>query len=536
MKKLISVILVLTLLLAVTAPVFSAKTAKDFTKYPTVRVAGAMHNLYNNYGTKEQYKIYDTDDGVPVPDGYIGEQIKTLLPVLLRAMVTGDYSAYAQGLVDAVTPIYADFVPDENGDVREGSGRGTVPADEDRRDENGSYGLNDYMFYDDWRLSPMVQAEHLKEYIAQVKAVTGADKINIYARCESVPIALVYLADNGSRDVAAIMFDASGANGYIAIDAVFGNEITITAPAVERFMECYAVNEFSRNPLAGVSLFKDPLTAELILETVRLAAGTKTLDVVLRIVSGLLEELRYTALPQIIMNSYGRLLSYWTMVGADSYDRAREYLLSDPKWDTFRSRTDEYFLNYGSDTAGILTDCAAAGTKIQITSEYGLAPVPVLEDWLVLTEGETATTNSSWGATGAGADSVFSDDYIVRAEKQGYAGRISADRQVDASTCLFPETTWFVKNASHNFLTSDRLWIQTAFLRSGGRMTVDSDPEFPQFLLADESEGTIEPLTKENADVTVFPEKPKTTVGVFFRMLKAQFALICSFIKKLAVK
>ncbi len=529
MKKTTSVIIAFIMLFLIAAPAFASDAGDqpdDFTKYPTVRIAGALHNIYNNVGTPEQYPIYRLSVGVPVKDGYIGEKVKELLPSLAKALVTGDYTEYSEGLVDAVTPIYADFVPDENGDPRNNSGRITEIPEDDRCDETGSYGISKYFFYDDWRLSPMVQAQQLREYIEGVKAATGAEKINLYSRCEASPIALVYLDMYGSDDIAAVLMDSSGAKGYLTASYIFSGDITVKAEAVERFMNCYATNEFASNLLDKVSLFDDAYTAELILATVNLAAENHSLDAVCALLMKVLENIRYTALPQILMNSYGRLLSYWAMVDEDHFDAAKEYLLSDPKWDTFRQRVDDYYYNYGCRTEEILDEVMANGAKVQVISKYGLAPVPVLDDYLIMTEGQVATADSSWGANCKNEDSRFSAGYLSIAERAGTLKYISPDRQIDASTCLIPDQTWFVKNASHNYLSDPIIALQTAFLRSGGTMTVFSDPDYPQYMLCDEASNTLVPLTAENVDVGVLETSQKNAFTAFFAFIKALFAFI----------
>lgn len=65
----------------------------------------------------------------------------------------------------------------------------------------------------------------------------------------------------------------------------------------------------------------------------------------------------------------------------------------------------------------------------------------------------TLTNNtrfSSLGATVSKIGTAFSDEYIESRKALGYEKYISPDRQTDASTCVFPEYTWFLKNAIHD--------------------------------------------------------------------------------------
>ena len=110
MHRFTAILLTMALITSLFLPFTAAATqdaTEDLTKYPTVRLAGAKWALWNNYQSKDRSVIYIQDDGVPVPDGYIAAQAKILIPKLMRAVVTNDYTDYANGLVDAVADIYA---------------------------------------------------------------------------------------------------------------------------------------------------------------------------------------------------------------------------------------------------------------------------------------------------------------------------------------------------------------------------------------------------------------------------------------------
>ena len=497
---LLALVLLFCTLSPLTALAAKPKKIRDFTRYPTVRLAGAKWALWNYYGTDQQYKIYT--DKVPVKDGYIKAQAKVLIPKLMKAVVTNDYTDYANGLVDAVAGVYADFVPDENGDPRNGSGRETTQATEDKKKEDGTYDLSDYFFNNDWRLSPLVQADKFKVFVDQVLAVTGAKKINLYARCESSSVVLAYLKKYGCGKVASLLVDSYGSNGYLLVSYAFSGEVEMTRDMVYRWTNCYINNGVYDGPTNDYKIFDDTYTAELIKASLNVLTTGYSGEALIRILMKIYEAVKDIALPGILMNSYGRLLSYWSMVDVEHYEKARALLLSDPKWDTFRARADDYFYNVQCKTEEILDDCEAHGVKIQVISKYGYEVLPVIQGHTFLSDGEVAVKDSSFGATCAPNGEVFSKEYLDAAKAAGTDGYISADKKIDASTCRYPDQTWFVKNCSHNNIHTITRTLQLAFLRSGGTLTIHDDVTLPQYFFCDEGMGTYGPLTEDNAPYT----------------------------------
>ncbi|MGN1118162.1 MAG: hypothetical protein ACI4RU_06080, partial [Acutalibacteraceae bacterium] len=70
---------------------------------------------------------------------------------------------------------------------------------------------------------------------------------------------------------------------------------------------------------------------------------------------------------------------------------------------------------------------------------------------------------------------------------------------IDASTCLFPEYTWFVKNASHSDRTNGEYDILYTVMRADRQLTVD-DFGYTQFMVYDNETKTMMPMTEENCD------------------------------------
>ena len=537
-KKPISLFLAFLLAFLCLVPLTVGAFAGDeeengFLVYPTVRIAGARWNLWNYYQDPEKReKIYDTNNGVPVPDGFIKEAVKELMPLFLKATVTNDYDDYARALADKVSEIYVDFVPDENGDPRNESGREVSVAEEDLVQEDGTYNPRyAYIFNNDWRLAPDIQADNLRGYIEQVLEVTGAEKINLYTRCEASSVALCYLEKYGCDEIASYFVDSQGSSGFLLASYAYCGELEIDSEALARWVKYYVPYQLPEKSEKIAELFEDPYTERFVTAALSSVASSLTVRELTALIERMLPSLIDIALPEILMNSYGRLLSYWTVIDKEHFEKAREFLLSDPKWDTFRSRVDDYYCKCQIKNEEILQSCMDKGMKMEAIARYGFQNFPFIKGWRELSDGEVATADQSFGATCAPIGSRFSDEYIAEARANGTDKYISPDRMIDASTALFPDKTWFVKNAGHNYLSGVITDIHVAFLRSGGELTVWDDPSLPQYLMV-LSEKTDEyvPLTADNAEGSDLYE-PDSLIKTKLLPIKTFFELVFHKIK-----
>ena len=98
----------------------------------------------------------------------------------------------------------------------------------------------------------------------------------------------------------------------------------------------------------------------------------------------------------------------------------------------------------------------------------------------------------------------------------------------DASTCAFPEYTWFIKGCEHSTFAASIDKLSIAICNSEDEMSVDSDPNYPQFMKYDQTTGAIAPLT----DGPSVREKDNS-LSAILRKLSNLIKLIFTFIKNL---
>ena len=125
-----------------------------------------------------------------------------------------------------------------------------------------------------------------------------------------------------------------------------------------------------------------------------------------------------------------------------------------------------------------------------VVCKYGTAAIPVSKDETVLTDGVVSLELSSFGATCADYGASFPEDYEQAKYQQ--TNMISPDRQIDASTCLFPYNTWFIRGLFHSDQPEDyHFKVLTAI--AYGDLDIGTDPEFPQYLIYDKDADAIGP-------------------------------------------
>ena len=138
---------------------------------------------------------------------------------------------------------------------------------------------------------------------------------------------------------------------------------------------------------------------------------------------------------------------------------------------------------------------------------------------------------ASLGATTAKVNETLPDDYVARRSALGFGKYISPDHQVDASTCAFPDNTWIIKNAFHNEDVQNSSPLFTNVFNTTDDVTVDTYPDWPQFMVYDRATQRISPMTEDNMHTESFPvnaEKPG-----FFDRVKAFFQHLIPWLRSL---
>ena len=129
----------------------------------------------------------------------------------------------------------------------------------------------------------------------------------------------------------------------------------------------------------------------------------------------------------------------------------------------------------------LLQQVKDAGGNVGIIAKYGYQMSPVCQSADQLADQIISVRRASFGATTSLIYDTLSEQYVAAREKAGLGKYISPDKQVDASTCMLPDSTWFVKGIRHSEWTGTENAIMYTVVTADRQLTVD-DFEISQFI------------------------------------------------------
>lgn len=515
MKKIIAFMLSFALLITsvcCVAPLSSA--AQEGIDVPLIYIEGQGASLYRNYGTPEQEQIYP----IQVPEGYIEEKVDQYFPVFAEAFFTQKWDDFCVALHDSLVPLFEDVRLDNNGEPSDGSTVGWRWSEATLTDKkvNGKYQIDDYVFKYDWRLDPWETADELHAYIEAVRKVTGEEDVALIGRCLGACIAAAYMTKYDGEYVKECIFYASASHGAAMASKMFAGELYLEADGIERYVY-------------DIQLFEEDYLEQLLESLVTMLNETYGLDIACWAVNNVYEDIVYDVMPPIMSETFATYPGYWSMVTEGDFEKAKDvcfYQMED-EYAGLIAKIDNYHVNTRLKMDEKYIELSNEGVEFSNVAKYGLQIIPVSNENDSVSDGTCEISQSSMGATAAGVESVFDDEYIENAKNNGTFKYISPDGQIDASTCLFPESTWFIKGLKHDHFPDYIENIFTEIINNDG-YTVFDNPEYPQYLVYEKDTDIVVPMIEKNMNTTAhwdvsFSDALVTFVKSLFTIIKNYF-------------
>lgn len=505
-KAVLSVVLSLLMLVSVSLPAFAADIMPGTgSQVPIIFIRGDGESIYDKDNNElanytDIYEIFEsrTEDEEGKQNVY--ESVaNVLLPFLIEGLGTGNYDKYYEKLYEEIAELFEDMLLDKDGNASNGTGISNERKAEmaenisvNKRNWRGYYRLSDYRFWYDWRLDPLATADELHAYIQAIKKVTGCPKVALVGRCLGTTIVTAYLAKYGTDDIHSVCMNVSVANGAELFSEAISGKFKLDADAINRFvLDCQGYGNLALDSFANVSL--DLLAKSGVLETV--ANVTK-------------ETIYYTVIKGVTsalaLSTLATWPSFWSTVKEEDYDNALEYVFGSEgsekrtEYAGLIEKIENYNVVVRENMDEILLD-ANENVNFSVVCKYGSQIVPVVESRNAVADQYASLTCSSYGATTSDIYTTLSDDYIAARIAEGKGKYIAPDKQVDASTCLFPDQTWFIKGNPHSRLPEFEENLLYTLAAQSGQATVD-DFDFGQFIAANYQAETFEKMTEENCD------------------------------------
>ncbi len=490
-KKIVSVILAIALtVVAFVVPVSAAKAT------PLVIVDGIFSTkLYKNFGTEDEAEVFATDDAS------LEAMIKDIGDAFVKSCVAyGINKKNYDKLADEFFPVVNKYLEPigftpagKPVDSTVGFYQNNKPMSEYTDAEKAELSVfaevyadkygedNVYNFSYDWRKSPIDSAKELDKYIENLQDELGVKKVNVIAMSMGANVVLAYLNAFGGKSINSLVFASPAWQGTSLAGNVAINNIEIDMFTVENYLV----------QLANVSATTH--IAAFVISYIATDEGLSKeyFGDINKAIAGILPRLYSDTIIPFIAGMPG----FWSLVPDDYYEDGKEFLYGDTIKSSYNKKINAYN-KIQRNAKSIIEDAMDDGMKFGIVVGYNCQMIPISDEY---EQSDTIidVKYASGGATCSKYLQAFDDwTNIYNQKKRDGHNHVSWDYKIDASTCMFPEQTWFLKNFQHNGYDPDNgttdiiMWL----LGSSKQRTVFSDREnYPQFSLYNTYKRKVQP-------------------------------------------
>lgn len=489
MKKIISIILCIVIIVGFSVPTFAKEEKTAFI------VVSGMNSfpLYEN----------ETEQVFPMTSDEITKMVLKLIIPVKCFLFDGNYDKMVTGIVPALTDAFGKLECDNDGksiyNVGAKKFNGSVAGNEEyfineTSDEHGlvragieRFGAENTFFFNyDWRMSPLDHADDLNDFIKSVKKETGADRIALTAYSMGGTVTMAYLYKYGSADVDSISLCSTAFQGTSSVGSLFTGDMDISIFALMRRLAQLTRNNAKENLLLYLGKLLDATGISFALED---------------FANGITDNTKECVYDEILIPIFGHLEGLWALVDDVNYEAAKEWMLDTTLNAKLIKDIDEYHYNVQQKADEIIAE-AQKNTNIYIVAQYNMQGLPISEtaatnnnDYLI------DTAYASGGAICADLDTTLGENYTQKVN-DGH-NHLSYDGQIDASTCIVPEHTWFIRDMGHvdyPYGASTEFLIMLA--ESENYITVYDNEKYPQFMQYDYATDSLAPVDETVNDKT----------------------------------
>lgn len=542
MKKVLSLLLVFSILFALAAPASAATYDVSSSPIPIITIYGDGEPIYD---AKKEKKLFQFSEMLNMLDGSeegaLGEAtINILMPFLLEGIVNDEWDNYYAALEKEIGEIFAEARYDENGENWNGSGisekaqslMDTQPY-VDSKNAAGQYYFANYHFFYDWRQDPLKTADEFHAYVEQVKITTDVEKVGIIARCLGSSVVMAYLAKYGTDSVQGVSFNGSVAAGGEIISDPISGKFVLDVNAINRMLADFET----------IGWFK---LDSFITTSIDLAAKTLTAagfefnetEIYGKLVQGVTSALA--------LSTFFTWPGYWALVSEDDFEDALYYVFGEKgseKRETYKNliiKAENYHNTVMKNIDNVFQSLRDDEVNVGVISKYGFQLVAIAESRDYVADQFATVKKSSFGATTSTVYEPLDEDYIAMRVAEGKGKYISPDKRIDASTCAFPDSTWFTKGITHSKWTDFETSVLLKVVSADRQLTVD-DFEYTQFIVYDNETETAYPMTEDNCNTEAWEankdlDKPEDRPGKIFSFVYSLIGWLLEFIDFLKVK
>ncbi len=520
MKRFISVILSVIMVFSAVSVAFAQENEKinvdGFTDVPVVLLSGDSTPIVNKDGEQAlQYKNFLSDAYRQEVFGILKEGFVDLIyPYMVDGLLTNNWQPLYDTLYEAIGKLFEETLLDKNGDVPTDPENPAYMSTLDpyyfQRNDNSvsrtygegyQYSVSTFWFFYDWRLDTFDTAAKLHEYIQEVKRATGHDKVGLIGRCLGTSVVMTYVKVYGMDDLVGVAINGSVVNGAEVISEPVSGKFNIDMDAVVRFLE----------DSNGVGLFN---IDNIVIELLDMIAKSGVYDIGNTVVRATIyQKLVEGVTSALARSTFFTWPTYWTGVAAADYQNALNYVFG-PEGSELRTeyaglieKLDRYDREVRQQLPAIYDTIDKEG-NLGIMSKYEFQIAPIVASCDKIGDQFASVEYTSVGATTSSVYETLEYAYVASQIANGKGRYISPDRKIDASTCLYPDYTWFVKGSSHSHWS----FVENALLQevvTAPEQIAVNDTVYSQFMVYDYDTDTMEAMNKDNCGVTFFTANKK---------------------------
>lgn len=542
MKKLTSIFLAAIMILLMSIPAFAGVKDEDIivnesrSQVPVIRILGDGEPLYDADGNRLFHHVsiaLGKDDAADEESDIAGSVANILMPFLKEGLLMNNWEPYYENLQKEISELTGESKLDNNGNPVPGTG-----LSQEKRDymakaatinqgKKGYFAINDYRFWYDWRLDPMETATMLHEYIQDIKDITGKDKVAIVASCIGTIITTTYVAMYGVEDIHGISFTGSVATGSEMLSEVISGRFTTDSDSIQRYIDDCAY--------LGIFDFD-----EFIDTTLELVLSSGIIDGAIDVIRATLyDKLAYGVTSALALSTFFTYPSYWAAVTEDDYEAAMLHVFGEEgsskrtEYAGLIEKIEAYHNTVRVNLDSVIRSIGEGGANFGAIVKYGFQMMPLCESAYSLSDEYVSVKRASFGAETSDIFGTLSDEYITERTALGFGDYISPDKKIDASTCIYPESTWFVKNSSHSNYTKAENKILYEVATAPTQLTIDDFP-YTRFMVYNYETTEMNPMTEENCKTEQWADdKPADGLTEKLREIIEFFKLFFVWIKQL---
>lgn len=448
----------------------------------------------------------DSELAFPPSTDAILNAVKDAVPSIAKFAITKNWDGFGDDVCRIATDLLSPVYCQHDGTAGKSGVRFTYPA-------AATVTKNSVVkFQYDWRIDPIVVAEQLNDFIDYVLKCSGCDTVKISCHSLGGVITNTYLTIYGDSKVSGVCFNSTAIFGQTYIGELMNGQVVLNADALQQFLEyTFDYNEYKNLINGAMDILKQ--------------AGL--FDIVCNFGNEIVDHILTQASREVLAPMFGGWLSIWAMTRDEDIEQAQDFFFNTINDGIDYSEIEAKIDNFNrvvrphkAETLRKLNENAS----VYVVSRYDYPSIPITPSFNVNCDGVVDVHSTSFGGTAAPYGSKLSDGQIAGVE----AKYISPDKTIDASTCMFPEQTWFIKNMQHANNPDSLDNMMYKFLRYDGQATVDTFEEYPRFCKYDSANDVIYPYETVEPQLTFF-ERIKLIIKEFI-------ALVTMLVEKISAK